>query len=202
MIGGWNPAGAGQALASVVALAADGSGWSMLAPMAQARGGAAAALLPDGKVLVAGGRSTAENDSALKTAELYDPATNAWTALPDMADERTDLVACVLPSGRVAVVGGVGSDGQNRKDGEAFDPAKMTWEPLPEMNEGRADPAAVAVAGGMVVAGKEAVGLFDEESRRWVTLPNPMAVQRFYTQLVSLSESTLQATAAGEAAGE
>ena len=59
---------AGQhAAASVLALAADGSGWSALAPMAQARAGASAVLLPDGKVLVAGGQTTPEDDSALKS---------------------------------------------------------------------------------------------------------------------------------------
>eukprot|EP01046_Picozoa_sp_COSAG06_P062144 COSAG06_NODE_13906_length_1206_cov_1.818428_1_plen_364_part_10 len=46
----------GQALVSVVVLAADGSGWSDLPPLTGARVAAAAALLPDGKVLVAGGQ--------------------------------------------------------------------------------------------------------------------------------------------------
>ena len=45
-----------QALASVVVLAADGSGWSDLPPLTGARLGAAAAVLSDGKVLVAGGQ--------------------------------------------------------------------------------------------------------------------------------------------------
>ena len=100
MIGG---SAAGQALASlasVVALAAGGTEWSALAPMAQARFGAAAAVLPDGKVLVAGGMATAQGDSAVKSAELYDPATNAWTALLDMAHERAGC-ACSRAVGRL-----------------------------------------------------------------------------------------------------
>jgi hypothetical protein len=44
------------ALASVVVLAADGSGWSDLPPLMGARFRAAAAAMPDGKVLVAGGK--------------------------------------------------------------------------------------------------------------------------------------------------
>ena len=107
-------------VASVLALAAGGGEWSTLAPMAQARYSAAAVVLPDVKVLVAGGRSTPQADSALSTAELYDPATNAWMALPGMAHERIQPCVCVLPSGRVAVMGGYRVDNQPRKDGEAL----------------------------------------------------------------------------------
>ena len=86
---------AGHAAASVLVLAAGGSEWSTLAPIGQVQAGAAATVLVDGKVLVAGGQSTREHASALKTAELYDPATNAWTALPDMAHERSVSGVCV-----------------------------------------------------------------------------------------------------------
>ena len=192
-IGGYTDVGGQlQVVASVVVLAAGGSEWSALAPMAQARVSTTAAVLPDGKVLVAGVRSTVEPDSALKTAELYDPATNAWTALPDMAHERSQFGMCMLPSGRVAVMGGYAANGDPRKGGEAFDPAKRAWEPLQEMAEARGCPAAVPVAGGMVAAGSETLDLFDEESGRWMALPHPMAEPRT-TQLVSLPASALQA---------
>jgi hypothetical protein len=74
-----------QALASVLVLAADVSGWSDLPPLTGARAGAAAALLPDGKVLVAGGQTGSAVDTALNTAELWDPAMQMWTALRPMA---------------------------------------------------------------------------------------------------------------------
>ena len=189
-----------QPVASVVALAADGSEWSVLAPMAQARWCATAVVLPDGKVLAAGGQSADEDDSALKTAELYDPATNAWTALPVMAHERSCAAVFMLPSGRVAVLGGCGSDGICRKDGEGlFDPVKRTWEALPEMDTVPGNIAAAPVAPGMVAAANENVKLFDEESGRWLTLPHPMSEPRSNTQLVSLSASALQAGGSGGA---
>ena len=85
-----------------------------------------------------------------------------------MEHERGQSSVCVLPSGRVAVVGGIGADGVSRKDCEAFDPVKRTWEALPEMavHVARRNPATAPVAGGMVVAGMETVDLFDEESGR------------------------------------
>ena len=74
---------------------------------------------------------------------------------------------------------------------------KRTWEPLPEMWSKRANPAVVPVADGMIVAAKERVELFDEESGRWLTLPHPMAQPRGTTQLVSLQAASLRAAAAG-----
>lgn len=59
--------------------------------------------LLDDKVLMAGGATAASADSAVKSAELWDPATQAWTGLPDMAQKRFGTAASVLPSGRVAV---------------------------------------------------------------------------------------------------
>jgi hypothetical protein len=192
LIGGWS-SDEGQALASVVVLAADGSGWAELPRVTEVRAYSAAAVLPDGKVLVAGG--TLGADIALNTAELWDPATQKWTALPPMVHKRTEAVACLLPSGRVAVLGGC-ADGVGRKDGEVFDPVKCEWEPLgAEMAHVLVDVATVPVAGGLVVVGLAqddvsvtggvlAVGgttrpeLYDEECRRWFRLPHAMVEPR------------------------
>eukprot|EP01046_Picozoa_sp_COSAG06_P056190 COSAG06_NODE_10553_length_1660_cov_1.100577_2_plen_176_part_00 len=126
----------------MLVLAADGSGWSNLPPLNATRFDAAAAVLPDGKVLVAGGQAIQifehvngcqrEVGPCCNTAELWDPATQKWSALPPMAHGRTKATACVLPSGRVAVVGGTGPCAHDRlrTDGEVYDPVKRKWEPL------------------------------------------------------------------------
>jgi hypothetical protein len=190
----------GQVVASVVVLAADGSGWSDLPPLTGARAFPAAALLPDGKVLVAGGKNGSGFAAALNTAELWDPATQKWTALPPMAHTRAGAAACVLPSGRVAVVGGVDTDGDDRKDGEVFDPVKREWEPLgAEMAYQHFNISAVAVAGGLVVVSEDGDihnELYDEESGRWVTLPHAMVSRRGGAGLVSVPAAALTAAAA------
>jgi hypothetical protein len=75
--------------------------------------GSAVAPLPDGRVLVAGGwtplaRSPGGEWSARSTADsiAYDPATNAWPALPALPGERADGWAVVLGDGSVVVLGG------------------------------------------------------------------------------------------------
>jgi hypothetical protein len=127
---------------------------------------------------------------------LWDPATQKWTALPPMAHKPLP-VACVLPSGRVAVVGGGGTDGGARKDGEVFDPVKREWEPLgAEMAHKHGNISTVAVAGGLLAVGLNPPELYDEESGRWVTLPHGMVEQRQGVGLVSMPAAALAAAAA------
>lgn len=54
--------------------------WSTTGSLNTTRHGQTATLLPDGKVLVAGGSSTSNvSNTSLNTAELYDPASGTWS---------------------------------------------------------------------------------------------------------------------------
>jgi len=111
-----------------------------------------------------------------------------------MSEGRLGAGCCVLPSGRVAVVGGVGPTYEGRSDAEAFDPEARTWQPLPLMPHARRFSAVVAVAGGLLaVGGVDAPNdaLFDEASGRWFELPHPMAEPRGACCAVSLPASAL-----------
>ena len=66
------------ALVQVQRAAAVPNTWSAAGSLATARGYHTATLLPNGKVLVAGGGSTVIGGS-LASAELYDPAANTWS---------------------------------------------------------------------------------------------------------------------------
>ncbi len=87
-------------------------------PMTVARAGHAAVRLPEGRVLIMGGRDA---ERSLATAELFDPTTASFSPTGSMATEReTELdlaiTATVLPSGRVLIRGGGTSD-------ELYDPS-------------------------------------------------------------------------------
>jgi hypothetical protein len=60
-----------------------------------------ATLLPDGKVLVAGGFGTNP-----QSAEIFDPAAATFTATGNMLTAREDHTATLLPGGKVLVTGG------------------------------------------------------------------------------------------------
>lgn len=74
----------------------------------ESRSGALAAPLLDGRVLVAGGERVmgGESDMTTRTANLYDPATDTWTALSPMPEPRAGGAAVTLADGSVLIVGG------------------------------------------------------------------------------------------------
>ncbi len=64
-----------------------------------------AALLPNGKVLIMGGEPAGAS-APLSTAEVYDPASGAWSQIGSMGSCRDFPVPTLLPDGRVLVAGG------------------------------------------------------------------------------------------------
>ena len=77
--------------------------WTATGSLGTARRGHTATLLPNGKVLVAGGD---DSSNALASAELYDPASGTWTATGSLATARYGHTATLLPNGKVLVAGG------------------------------------------------------------------------------------------------
>lgn len=76
--------------------------------------------LPGGRVFVAGGYG-----AAAERAEIYDPATAAWTlTAPSLVRHEWPVVAR-LCDGRVFVGGWTGA---NPRDAEIYDPATDTWQ--------------------------------------------------------------------------
>ena len=75
--------------------------------MAMSRREHSATLLNDGKVLIAGGLSLdATGNHTSPSAELYDPATGAFSSASTMSTIRNDHTASLLNDGRVLITGG------------------------------------------------------------------------------------------------
>ena len=104
------------ALAPVAGLAAAASTVRVLGPpntwvpagsMRSAHTGQTATLLPNGKVLVAGGFvGKYPNQNTTAGATLYDPATNSWSTAGSLQVARARQTASLLPTGQVLVAGG------------------------------------------------------------------------------------------------
>ena len=88
--------------------------WTTTGSLATARFGHTATLLPNGKVLVAGGLHQLH---ALASAELYDPATGKWTATGSLVTARSHHTATLLPNGKVLVAGGLATAACSRERG-------------------------------------------------------------------------------------
>jgi Galactose oxidase, central domain len=68
-----------------------------------------ATLLPNGKVLIAGG--TNATSGALSSAELYDPSTGSFTPTGSLNTPRYWAAATLLNNGLVLVAGGYNASG-------------------------------------------------------------------------------------------
>ncbi|RKI36638.1 hypothetical protein D7Y27_27765 [Corallococcus sp. AB004] len=103
--------------------------WTSVGALVNARFGHSATLLANGKVLVVGGQDV---DPVLgypvpmATAELYDPATNSWSAAGFMASARAFHAVAALPTGAVLVSGGHDGTGYTAT-AERYDPATNSW---------------------------------------------------------------------------
>lgn len=152
--------------------------WAATGSMADARAGGTATLLPDGRVLVAGGWGAGELfGPKLASAELYDPATRTWTETGSMSAERDGHAAVLLPDGKVLVAGGYDSD--RLRSAELYDPVTGVWSDTGRLPERFIpDTAAllldgtVLIAGGDVPTGPGAAGsahaaLYDISAGTW-----------------------------------
>jgi WD40 repeat protein len=75
------------------------------------RYGHAATLLPNGKVLIAGGLLNTSSDHGIASAELYDPSTGTFTLISDMRFPQFAPTASLLPNGKVLIASGPDVDG-------------------------------------------------------------------------------------------
>ncbi len=100
--------------------------WTAGPSLTTGRTGHTATVLPDGKVLIAGGTGTS---FYLRSTEVYDPAKNSWTAGADMAGARYLHMATLLLNGKVLFATSAGSSAS----AELYDTGlgnSTAWQPV------------------------------------------------------------------------
>jgi N-acetylneuraminic acid mutarotase len=170
--------------------------WTRTGDMLQARAGHTATLLPDDRVLIAGGGTSPAE--VLASAELYDPDSGAWTATGPMLAARGSHTATLLNDGTVLVAGG--ADGVAAADitasAERYDPATGAWTAAGSMTESRTLHVAALLSDGTVlVAGgldKNGRGLasaerYDPANATWVAT-GPMSTVRVTHAAATLAD--------------
>ncbi len=168
--------------------------WRQLAPMPEARGAAAAAVIGDRLYVADGAPQTYFVDDPgepLRTLAIYDFRSGEWSRGPD-APLAVHHVAGAALGGRLYLAGG-------RTDPEAssdaflsYDPRSRSWERLPPLPAGPLSSIGAVAAGGRIVVfgGDDELGwrdgggsvaasawAYDPAAREWSRLPD-LAVER------------------------
>ncbi|HEX4406062.1 MAG TPA: kelch repeat-containing protein, partial [Polyangia bacterium] len=130
---GGAPCGQGTCAEGVCLAAAPGTFSPTKGPLAQNRvasmqiGGKLITLDDDkGHVLFVGGLAVGTS-ATLKSAELYDPTTQTFSATGDLTTPRAYYAAAKLRDGRVLVAGGINDAGAALASAELYDPAAKTF---------------------------------------------------------------------------
>lgn len=182
---------------------ADGS-YTEASPMADRRADHRAFLLPDGRVLVAGGATDQVSEPctvipnctvgiALASAELFDSSTMSFTPTGSMTGARYSTVAAALLDGRVLFASGV--DGATSiRTAEIYDPASGEFGPAPDLAKDRLFAAGATLGSGKVVVagGKKAdvapqasTEVYDPSTNTW-NLASDLAERRTGAAAVTL----------------
>jgi hypothetical protein len=145
--------------------------WAPTGEMLGLRFGHTATLLPNGKVLAAGGFG---ESTASETAEIFDPAAGTWRRTGSMATPRANRTATLLPDRRVLVVGGYTPEGGLTvvtQTAEIYDPTTETWSSVQPTVDFHVDHTATLLPSGKVLIIGGEFGSFRASERKRLGKP-------------------------------
>jgi len=129
--------------------------------MTTARAEHTATLLPNGKVLIAGGAGVGDSLQVyipLASAELYDPATGTFTPTGNMTTPRAGHTATLLANGKVLIAGGTRT---NNPTAEIYDPSTGTFTATGNMISSGGGPSTLLPDGRVFFAGADNAEIYD-----------------------------------------
>ncbi len=140
--------------------------------------------------------------TVLQTSELYNEATNAFTAGPNLVTARYFHAAASLPNGKVLVAGGNNASFVAQTAAELYDPTANAWTATAAMTVARGGFPLVPLPSGDVLApggyvtsgGIASVDLYDVGLGTWSAVPNMLTPRGYFTaQLLADDKSVLVA---------
>ncbi|HKZ52081.1 MAG TPA: hypothetical protein VJ085_02245, partial [Candidatus Acidoferrales bacterium] len=136
--------------------------WGSAGSMSAPRDGASAALLADGRVLIAGGQ---DGSGPMAGAEFFG-SNGSFSLAPPMHMARSGHSATLLADGRMLVAGGVTLGEGPTNAVEIYDPASDSWSFAGSLLEARAGHTATRLEDGRVLiagGGRATLEIYDPE---------------------------------------
>lgn len=162
-----------------------------------------ATLLPNGKVLIAGGVNAVETES---TAELFDPGNGSFASTGPMTSGRQRHTATLLRDGTVLLTGGYLSTGIPTGSAEIYDPLTGTFTATAEpMARSRVFHTATLLASGQVLVAGGSLDalakaeLYDPVSKTFTPTGNDLSAGRL-THTATLLQNGKVLLAGGDSA--
>jgi hypothetical protein len=160
-----------------------------------------ATLLPNGKVLIAGGhRDRRPSITIYSSTELYDPASGRFTAAADMTRIRHKHEAVLLADGRVLILAGSDArDGEGAyTSAEIYDPAANTFKATANMNSPRykLQGTAVLLSDGkvLVAGGASRAEVFDPSRNTFSYTAGDLETPRLFATATRLRDGQVLIT--------
>jgi WD40 repeat protein len=188
--------------------------------MMAGRGGHSATLLPDGRVLLAGGGNQGGGEFPFygvgtRAAELYDPSRGVFAATGSMAMERLGHTATLLLDGTVLIAGGgPSSTSQPTDSAEVYEPASGAFISTGSLSAPRSGHTATLLPNGKVlIAGgytafldgefqaSASAEIYDPVTRTFSATGN-MGLPRYLHTATLLADGTVLVAGGGSATAE
>lgn len=164
-----------------------------------------ATLLPDGRVLVAGGRNAI---GALNSVYIWNPVDSQWTEGPVMpGGPRWGHTATLLPGGKVIFAGGRGTANTYKPLADVYDSNSGTWEvsvvhtPRYQHTATLLPDGRVLIAGGIDAAGYVGGSEVYSPASGFTHYPSLMTPRRQHTALLLHTGTVLVAGGMGGFSG-
>jgi len=132
-----------------------------------------ATLLPNGRVLIAGGLAsrTFDGPGAVASTEIYDPTTGHFLSGPPMSTARTGQGAVLLPYQKVVLIVGGADNSGSVASAEIYDPVSNRFSQTTSMHTARIGRTAVLLKDGRVLVtgggNGRAAEVYDPEAATW-----------------------------------
>ncbi|MEO8179083.1 MAG: kelch repeat-containing protein [Deltaproteobacteria bacterium] len=155
--------------------------WSGTGSMSQGRESFASLLLPNGRVLAAGGLSGVAGEPSA-SAELYDPVSGTWSVAVSLSAARSafTLIERDSETGAGALAVGGEAQGVALSSSELYDLASGRWSAGPELSEPHAGHGALRFdSGDILVAGGASLraSLLARDARSWSDVGELLAAE-------------------------